>query len=397
MTGTRPRNTRPRDRKQQIITTASERFRVSGYHNVGMSDIADVVGISGPALYRHFRGKQELLYATVVDAIDKDASAFGGEHGDLRELLDAVAAGVLEHRHAGVLWDRVIVHLPEEQRNELTGRYLASIEPLRTAVAAERPELSPEAVELLLRATLAAFTAMGNYAGKLDPARARLMTVELGMTICRSQEVRPHPDAAEEQPSVSRGRLSPASRHEAVLAAATRLFAERGYDAVGMEDIAAGAAGLASSTLYYHFANKAAILVAALTRCLEALLFDLSAALDLSEEPGQALDAVLRSFVRISLEHGAAMSALLNEIVNVPAEEREKVRRMQRDYVTEWTSLLNAHRPELDPAEAKLLVHAAQTVVNTLSRTSEVWRRPAHRDDVVALGRTVLDLPGAAG
>ncbi len=50
-------------------------------------------------------------------------------------------------------------------------------------------------------------------------------------------------------------------RGEAILAAARRLFAERPYAAVRMEDIAA-AAGLAKGTLYLHFADKDAIIVA---------------------------------------------------------------------------------------------------------------------------------------
>ena len=50
-------------------------------------------------------------------------------------------------------------------------------------------------------------------------------------------------------------------RGEAILAAALRLFGERPYAAVRMEDIAA-AAGLAKGTLYLHFADKDAIVVA---------------------------------------------------------------------------------------------------------------------------------------
>ncbi|MFB7999277.1 TetR/AcrR family transcriptional regulator [Streptomyces sp. NPDC056002] len=396
MTGTRPKTTRPRDRKQQIIAAASEQFRTSGFHNVGISDIAQAVGISGPALYRHFRGKQELLYATLVDAIDKNADPFRGEHAGLRELLDAVATAMMERRHAGVLWERELTHLPQEQRHELRARYIATIEPLRSAIAAFRPELSADFVDLTLRAVLAVFASMSQHAGKLDESRARLLMADVGMTLCESPEL-PPPGASEPaRPPVPRGRLLPVSRREAVLASATRLFAERGYEAVGMEDIATGAAGLAGPSLYHHFAGKSAILVAALTRCLEAMLFDLSSALEYAEEPGQALDGALRSFVRISIEHGAAMSALLNEIVNVPPEERQNVRRMQHDYVTEWTALVAGHRPELSAPEPELLVHAAHSVINTLRRDGGVWNRPASQSEIVAFGRTVLGLPTPA-
>ncbi|MCM2393531.1 TetR/AcrR family transcriptional regulator [Streptomyces albipurpureus] len=394
MTEARPRSTRPRNRKQQIIAAASEQFRTSGFHNVGISDIAEAVGISGPALYRHFRGKQELLQATLVDAIDKNTEPFLGDFRDLRGMLDAVAVAMLDRRHTGVLWERELAHLPQEQRHELRARYVATIEPLRSAIATSRPELSADLVELLLRAVMAVFATMSQHAGKVEPARARLLMTDLALTICEFRGLEPREEGTEGglRPVPYR-RLLPVSRREAVLTVATRLFAERGYEAVGMEDIATAAAGMAGPSLYHHFAGKSAILVAALTRCLEAMLFDLSAALEYAEEPGQALDAALHSFVRISIQHGDAMRALLHEIVNVPAEERQAVRRMQHDYVAEWTALLIGHRPELFPAEAELLVHATHSVVSTLSQNGEIWARPALRDEIVTLGRAVLGLP----
>ncbi|MGW6461417.1 TetR/AcrR family transcriptional regulator [Streptomyces sp. NPDC055078] len=396
MTEAPPRSTRPRNRKQQIIAAASEQFRTSGFHNVGISDIAEAVGISGPALYRHFRGKQELLHAALVDAIDRNTEPFHGDYRDLREMLDAIAVAMLDRRHTGVLWERELAHLPQEQRLELRARYVATVEPLRSAIAASRPELPADIVELLLRAVLAVFATMSQHAGKVEPARARLLMTELSMIVCEFRGLEPREDAEGVRRPIPRKRLLPVSRREAVLTVATRLFAERGYEAVGMEDIATAAAGMAGPSLYHHFAGKSAILVAALTRCLEAMLFDLSAALEYAEEPGQALDAALHSFVRISIQHGDAMRALLHEIVNVPAEERQAVRRMQHDYVAEWTALLTGHRPELLQAEAELLTHATQGVVNTLSQNGEIWTRPALRDEIVALGRVLLGLPADA-
>jgi AcrR family transcriptional regulator len=41
-------------------------FAVRGFHGVGMDEIGAAVGISGPALYRHFPGKDALLTAVLV-------------------------------------------------------------------------------------------------------------------------------------------------------------------------------------------------------------------------------------------------------------------------------------------------------------------------------------------
>jgi AcrR family transcriptional regulator len=48
-------------RRDQILAAAAELFARSGFHGVGIDDIGAAVGISGPALYRHFRSKDAML------------------------------------------------------------------------------------------------------------------------------------------------------------------------------------------------------------------------------------------------------------------------------------------------------------------------------------------------
>ncbi|TNC22736.1 SACE_7040 family transcriptional regulator [Amycolatopsis alkalitolerans] len=48
-------------RREQILTAAAELFAQHGFHGVGIDDIGAAVGISGPALYRHFRSKDAML------------------------------------------------------------------------------------------------------------------------------------------------------------------------------------------------------------------------------------------------------------------------------------------------------------------------------------------------
>src|SRR5947207_14827577 len=48
-------------RREQIMAAAAELFARHGFHGVGIDDIGAAVGISGPALYRHFRSKDAML------------------------------------------------------------------------------------------------------------------------------------------------------------------------------------------------------------------------------------------------------------------------------------------------------------------------------------------------
>jgi AcrR family transcriptional regulator len=67
--GTRPRQgTRPRNRRALILAAASELFSAEGYPRVSMEDIATAVAVSPSALYRHVRGKRQLLTEVVLDA-----------------------------------------------------------------------------------------------------------------------------------------------------------------------------------------------------------------------------------------------------------------------------------------------------------------------------------------
>ena len=62
--------TAPPSRREQILAAAAELFARHGFHGVGINDIGAAVGISGLALYRHFRSKEGAYIACVERARD---------------------------------------------------------------------------------------------------------------------------------------------------------------------------------------------------------------------------------------------------------------------------------------------------------------------------------------
>ncbi len=54
------------DRRQQILSIAAGLFAERGFHAVSIEDIGGAAGISGPALYRHFASKQDVLAHLLV-------------------------------------------------------------------------------------------------------------------------------------------------------------------------------------------------------------------------------------------------------------------------------------------------------------------------------------------
>src|SRR3546814_19117945 len=81
-----------------------------------------------------------------------------------------------------------------------------------------------------------------------------------------------------------------------LLDTAARLFAERGYKAVSMRDIAK-LVGVTQATLYYHFRDKADLLEATLASVVEARHQELDAWL--ARTPPNPLEALIRWFVQI--------------------------------------------------------------------------------------------------
>ena len=70
------------DRKEQIIYTALQLVSEQGMKNLTMKNIADVIGFSDAALYRHFKSKHDIL-ETLIDTVSKNL---------INKINDAVAS-----------------------------------------------------------------------------------------------------------------------------------------------------------------------------------------------------------------------------------------------------------------------------------------------------------------
>src|SRR5215208_1350320 len=53
-------------RREQILAVAAQLFARHGFHGVSIAELGAAVGVSGPALYRHFPGKEALLAEMLV-------------------------------------------------------------------------------------------------------------------------------------------------------------------------------------------------------------------------------------------------------------------------------------------------------------------------------------------
>jgi len=90
---------RARDRKREaVLRTAVQLFLDQGYHRATLSDVAERLNITKPALYHYFSGKDEILFECwaigqeLVDSAIADINAHGGTGlAKLRKLVRAYA------------------------------------------------------------------------------------------------------------------------------------------------------------------------------------------------------------------------------------------------------------------------------------------------------------------
>lgn len=54
------------NRRQALLTAAASLFAVNGFNRVSLEDLGSAAGVSGPAVYRHFPGKQAVLADLLV-------------------------------------------------------------------------------------------------------------------------------------------------------------------------------------------------------------------------------------------------------------------------------------------------------------------------------------------
>src|SRR6202012_3477913 len=54
-------------RRSGLLHAAADLFSERGFERVSLEDLGAAVGISGPAVYRHFAGKQAVLAALLID------------------------------------------------------------------------------------------------------------------------------------------------------------------------------------------------------------------------------------------------------------------------------------------------------------------------------------------
>jgi AcrR family transcriptional regulator len=118
---------------------------------------------------------------------------------------------------------------------------------------------------------------------------------------------------------------------EQILLSATRLFAERGYRAISMDDIAA-TLEYTKSVIYYYFKSKNEILWQIICRTLEKYTSDIEAIVSRKEDPETTLRAMVRQHALLVMKHSEWSAIFNKEFSELLPQQRLQLSRMKRNY-----------------------------------------------------------------
>lgn len=162
---------------------------------------------------------------------------------------------------------------------------------------------------------------------------------------------------------------------EDIVAAAGRMFADKGYHGTSMRDLGREL-GLLGSSLYSHIDSKEDLLVEVVDQ--GALLF-----LDASEQAmagdggaEQKLQALIAGHVDVVLDHLDVVRTYLNEARMLDGSQRTRVVSARDHYEGRFREVFNqgieegVFRPDLDPKIASIFI---LSVLNAIER----WYRPS--------------------
>lgn len=153
-------------------------------------------------------------------------------------------------------------------------------------------------------------------------------------------------------------------RRQQLLSAAERLFAERGFLAVRLEDIGA-AAGVSGPAIYRHFPNKESLLVELLVGISAGLLAGAQTVTDRGADAAATLDGLIDFHLDFALGEPDLIRIQDRDLAHLPVAAERQVRKAQRQYVEIWVGVLRELHPGLAEADARLMAHAAFGLLNS--------------------------------
>jgi AcrR family transcriptional regulator len=181
-------------RRDDIIAAAVQLFTRKGYTNTSVGDIGSAMGLTGPAVYRYFEGKEQILVA----ALDYNWERLSQSMARVVQLPPAECLSQLVREYTNMTVDDGIYFLLwTNERHRLPASYVQHskrkqhlyISEWVNILQAVRPELSNEQAHLLMHAGFALMHSTANYRGGVPADSAKRAFTDLALQLLMSDGV----------------------------------------------------------------------------------------------------------------------------------------------------------------------------------------------------------------
>jgi AcrR family transcriptional regulator len=370
-----------------IVAAAADLFAERGFAAVSVQEIGEAVGITGGAIYRHFPSKDAVLHAVFLDTIEhwlvvaESETERVGRPSIARVVASSVQL-VVDRPGPLATYVRERHRLDASMLGELTARERRLSELWSAAMLSALPELDRDDVRVRQQAVNGVLSSLARRPATLASPRVRTLITEGLVAVA----VAPSAGAGHATTQPKPTWAPPTPRREQIIATAMRLFAERGYHGVSMDDIGE-AVGMSGPSLYEHVAGKGDILLDAYDRAGALVVAGMANALAASNTSVDALDRLIRSYVDVAFGHVELLVVTRREGRALPATERPRLARRRRDMHEQWAAVLRDLRPELTPSDSRTLARSALALIEAVARQR---RRDPSPETAVDLARAFL-------
>ena len=160
------------------------------------------------------------------------------------------------------------------------------------------------------------------------------------------------------------------NRRVQLLDAAAALFAERGFHATSMRDIAK-AVDMLSGSIYYHFESKEEMLLAVYTEGASRVGEAVDKAIADETEPWRRLEAASAAHLQMLINVRDSTRVMIRTLPQEAGELEPRLRDIRRDYETRFRRLIDdlPLPPDVDRHYLRLLLFGALN-------WSQVWYNP---------------------
>jgi AcrR family transcriptional regulator len=160
-----------------MLDAAARLFSTRGYVDTGIDDIGEAVGVTGPAVYRHFASKDAVLVAVLERAVEHSAAIVPKVHHEatspddaLRRLVEYTVAECIADRDlTAIYWDEAR-NLPADERRHFETVQRELIDQYAQILRTVRTELTPSQARMAVYAASALMRSVANRESSLPEA-----------------------------------------------------------------------------------------------------------------------------------------------------------------------------------------------------------------------------------